>query len=222
MTIPKEVRDVVVSAYYRRLMSSSDAARARAQAAYGIASAIAGAVVAAGFLGGLRHQAVGIQTIVAVALVAWLIAAGLFLHAVSSPFEMILESGIAESAFIGGALEAVRAERAKIDSWQRKARLASMVAALATAGAFLAALWSTDSPATRPATVTVTAAGSAALKAACGTVAPRLTGRVVESSLSARFMQMTLSPDMCGRQSVDVFLPSSDVLAVAFGAPPRP
>jgi Na+/melibiose symporter-like transporter len=219
MSTPKDVRDVVVSAYYARVMTSSDTARARAQAAYGIASAIAAAVVAAGLFGNLGERPAGVQVVAVAALIAWLIAAALFLHTVSSPFDIGLQPQIDEEAFISAALEAIRKERARIDAWQRRAQLASAVAALVTVIAFIAALRTDHAQTQATATVTVTAAGAATLKAACGRVPAVLIGKASETSLREQFIELTLEPGVCGPSSVDVAIRRSEVLALAFRQP---
>jgi hypothetical protein len=222
MSVPKDVRDAVVSAYYGRMMRSSDAARARAQAAYGIASAIAVGVVAAGLAGRLDERSAAIQIAALAALIAWLVAAALFLHTVASSFEMSLQSQPGEDAFVRAALDAVRDERAMIDAWQRKAQIASAVAAVVTVVAFVAALRTKHGETEKAATITMTVEGSAALKTACDRVPARLTGKVLEASLRERFVQITLDPGMCGPTSVDVAVPRSQVLALAFRRPPAP
>jgi hypothetical protein len=219
MNTPKDVRDAVVSAYYARVMTSSDAARVRAQAAYGIASAIAAAVVAAGLFGDLDERPAGVQVVAVAALAAWLIAAALFLHTVSSPFDISLQPQTGEEAFVNAALDAIRSERARIDAWQRKAQLASAIAALVTVVAFVAALRTDHARAERTATVAITAAGAATLKAACGRAPAILVGKVSEASLREQFVQLALEPGVCGRDSVDVVIPRSEVLALAFRSP---
>lgn len=215
MSVPKEVRDAVVSAYYRRVMTSSDTARARAQAAYGIASVIAAGVIAAGLFGGLHDSPDSVQATAVAALVAWLAAAALFLHAVSSPFEPRLEPQSSEDAFVEAALEAVRKERSRIDSWQRKAQMAAAIAALVTVVSFVTALRVGDEP-RRTVTVTLTAAGAAAMKAVCGRALGNVTGEMAETAASDRLVAIELEPGACGSKSVDVALRRGHILALAF------
>src|SRR4051794_30312353 len=137
MSIPKDVRDAVVIAYYGRVMTGSAGARARAQAAYGIASAIAVGVIAAGLFGGLSERPGIVQFGALAALMAWLVAAALFLHAVASPFETAVTPQQDVDVFVGRVLDVVRQERATIDNWQRRAQLASAVAAIVTVATFV-------------------------------------------------------------------------------------
>jgi hypothetical protein len=221
MSTPGEMRDAIVRAHYVRLMASPDTARARAQAAYGISSAIAVALVAAGLFGGLDTQPPEVQGIAIAALVAWLVAAALFLHAVSSPFEMDLSATLSKDDVVKAALDGIRDERTKIDGWQRKAQLAAAVAALLTVAALVFAL-RTDRGREQEAMVMISAAGAARLQAACGDVPATLIGTVTENSLRERFVDMTLDPGMCGHASVGIALPRTAILGLAFRPPPTP
>ncbi len=218
MSTPKEVRDAIVAAHYARLMASPDAARTRAQAAYAIASAIAVALIAAGLFGGLDTQTRGVQAAAVAALIAWLVAAALFLHAVSSPFEVDLRAMQSEDDVVRAALDGIRGERTKIDSWQRKAHLAAGAAALLTVAALVIALGTHGDEDERKAMVVITDVGAARLGVACGDVPSTLVGTVSENSLHEKFVDMTLDPGVCGRASVDVALPRNEILGLAFRA----
>jgi hypothetical protein len=220
MSTAAGVRAVVIEAHYARVMAGADAARARAQAAYGIASAIAVALIAAGLFGGVDTRPPGVQALTVAALVAWLTAAALFLHTVSSPFEIGLEPKNSEESLAEAVLAGVRDERARIDTWQRRAQLAAAVAALLTVAAFVSALRTDDSQTQETATIALTSTGVARLEGTCGPLPATFLGKVAKADLDGKFVEMTLAPGVCGDTSVDVAVPRSAVLGVAFRSPP--
>jgi MFS family permease len=215
VSIPTDVRNAVVAAYYPRALSVPDSARARAQAGYGIASAIAAALVAAGVFANLGEAAGLVQTLGVAALVAWLVAAGLFLVAVSSPFQAASRTQDSVDAFVNAALDAAQNERTKIDKWQKRAGLASGVAAILTVAALVAAL--VDTPSSRQAgTIDLTAKGLAAVEAVCGTKPTHITGSVSPDDLEKNFVSLTLDKGVCGSEVLVVSLPRGQIQAVAF------
>jgi hypothetical protein len=214
--IPTDVRDAVVSAYYPRALAVSDAARARAQAAYGISSAIAAALVAAGVFGHLEDRAVSVQVVGVAALVAWLVAAGLFLIAVSRPFQVATATQNSVSAFVHAALDAARVERKKVDDWQKWAAITSAVAALITVVALVLALAVEPPSAVRSATVRVSNTAAAALGALCTSSRNELKVSFDPASLESQLVTMKADPGQCGPTAVDVSLPRAQLLAVAF------
>jgi hypothetical protein len=220
MTVPASVRAAVVDAYYARIMTSSDAARARAQAAYGIASAIAAAVVAAGLFAGVDARPLGVQAVVVAALIAWLGAAFLFLHSVSSPFHIDRQPQSGDDAFVLAVLDAIRNERTRIDSWQRRAQVVSAIAAVLTVVAFVAALRASGDG-SRLATIAVTRAAANELARACGSRPSLLIGKVADANLSGEFINVMLEPGACGPSEVEVAVRRADVIAIAFRRPPQ-
>ena len=121
--------------------------------------------------------------------------------------------------FVGGVLEAVRAERTRIDRWQQSAQVASAVAGLATVAVFAAALLTKASETERPATVTLTSAGTASLMAACDHAPAMITGMVKTASLHARFVAINLDPGQCGSKRVGIAVRRSDILSLVFRRP---
>jgi hypothetical protein len=220
VSTPEEVRDAVVDAYYRRTMSAPESARQRAQAAYGIASALAAGIVAAGLFGGLDRRPTIVQVVAIAALAVWMIAAGLFLHAVSSPFATPPQQQVGTEAFITTALQAVRDEGACIDRWQRWAQFVSLLAAVLTVGAFGLAIKISVPAGERDATVTLSAAGAEALKATCKNATRTLSGLISNAALGSEFVEVSLDGRQCGPRQSRVAIPRSQILAVVFrGAP---
>lgn len=216
MSTAGDVRAVVIREHYARVMANADAARARAQAAYGIVSAIAIALMAAGLLGGLDTRPSSVQALTVTALMAWLVAATLFLHAVSSPFEIDPGPTSNDEALTKAVLDGVRAERVKIDSWQRKAQMAAAVAALLTVAAFLSALYSEDTSTRENALIAITSSGAASMQRTCGSVPSTFSGEVAKADLEEKFVEIALAPGVCGDTRVSVAIPRSAILALAF------
>jgi hypothetical protein len=215
VAVEPEVREAVVSAYYARTMASSDAARQRAQAAYGIASALAVGVGAAGLFGNLDNRPVGVQIAAVLALMTWLVAAGLFLHTVSSPFEIPVAPQFDPDAFVEGALRTIREERRTIDCWQRRAHVASGVAALVTVLAFAAAIRFSSTDEQQTASVALNKDGMAAMSAACRHRIDVLRGKIPTGGLAAEFVELRVARGVCGRRPTQLAIPRDEVAAVA-------
>jgi hypothetical protein len=215
VAIPTDVRDAVVRAYYPRALAVPDGARSRAQAAYGIAAAIAAALVTAGVFGDLDKRPGLVQAIGILALVAWLVAAGLYLAAVSLPFVPATATQRSTQAFVTAAVDAAQTERDRVDHWQKKAGVASGVAALLTVVAFVAALVDTPTD-SKAATVTLGDKAKAAVAAACGNVPDLVTGSVSADGLEKEFVQIKVDKGVCGDKDVVVAVPRGQVQAVAF------
>lgn len=212
--VPDAVRDAVVQAYYPRAVGIADAARARAQAAYAIASAIAAALVAAGVFGDIEDRAGVVQVLGFLALIGWIVAAGLFMVAVAAPFQAAdLPDQPSREQFINATLDAASAERKKIDGWQKHAWIGSGAAAVLTVFALVAAVVADPASAVRPATVHLTASGRAALMAACGDLSGGLTGDVDTADLE--YELVAIQTTACG--GVDaVSVPRAHITAVTF------
>jgi hypothetical protein len=140
-SISTGVRDAVVAAYYPRALAAPDSARSRAQAGYTIASAIAAALVAAGVLGGIDRQPGIVRYFGLGTLILWMMAAWLYMSAVSVPVTVIEGLQLPEDRFIATALSNAKSERDEVDRRQSRARRVSFLAALFTVLTFLTALW---------------------------------------------------------------------------------
>lgn len=216
MAIPTDVRTAVVGAYYPHALAVPDRARSRAQAAYGIASAIAAALVAAGVFGNLDQRSILVQVLGVAALVGWLLASGLYLIAVSRPFVPATANQASADAFVNAALAAAKAERDKIDHWQNAAGIVSGLAVVVTVATLIAALVETPASDSKAATVALTDKGVAAVTAACRKRPTKISGSVSPSELDKEFVNMTLDAGICGRAKTVVALPRAQIRAVVF------
>jgi MFS family permease len=216
MTIPADVRKAVVDAYYPRALGVADVARSRAQAGYGIASAIAAALVAAGVFGHLSEEPGWIRILGLAALVAWLVAAGLYLVAVSRPFEPATADQQSAEEFVEAALGAAATERDRIDRWQKSASLLSGLAAALTVAALGSALAQMTSP-PKSARIALTSKGLAAARLVCGKhdLPQVVEGSVRPADLQDEIVALELPAGACRSGQVSLELPRSAVRAVA-------
>lgn len=214
MAIPTDVRNAVVGAYYPRALGIPDTARSRAQAAYGIASAIAAALVAAGVFGDLDQRSDLVQVLGIASLVGWLVAAGFFLVAVSGPFHEASATQNTVEAFVYAALEAATKERDSVDRWQRRARFAAGLAALLTVATLVAALIDTPSDA-KTARITLSEQGTVALASACGRTLTNISGTLSPDNLEKEFVSITMD-QLCDGSAVTIAVPRAQIQAVAF------
>lgn len=129
-----DVRKTVVDAYYRKLLDAPEAARRRAQAAYAITAAVAAALVTAGAFAGLAREPLSVRILGPLALVAWLVAAGLYIRAVGTPYEDPKQQEAAKGveAFLTEVLRVSASEYTAIGERQTKALWATLVAVVMT------------------------------------------------------------------------------------------
>jgi hypothetical protein len=210
------VVSAVVTAYYSRFMSSGETARSRAQAAYAISSAAAGAVIIGlatdrpGDLGDAGTYA-GMA-----ALVAWLVAAALYLRAVAVPAQRVQPADYRNASdFVRAVAADARAERDHVDRRQRRANAAALVAAVLTVGTILV---STIGPGTADdlARGVVVLGGDdlAAVQAVCPGVDGSLPGLIRRSTLDAAFLEVVPAGGACTERRAVIRLPDDAVRAV--------
>jgi hypothetical protein len=213
--VPTQVRDAVVAAYYPRALAVADTARSRAQAAYGIASAIAAALVAAGVFGDLDDRRTIVQIFGVAALALWLLAAGLFLVAVSAPFHETPPNQKTAEAFVLETLGAATKERTRVEQFSIGAAIVAGLAALVTAATFALALFYPPTE-EHDAKVLLTAKGTASVEKACGSVPVPLKGQLVMDDLQKEFVAVKLDAGSCGLETgPTVAIPRAQVRAVS-------
>jgi hypothetical protein len=133
--VASDVREAVVAAYYPAAVAAADAARDRAQRAYGISSAIAASLVAFGAFSDFESRPLLVQIFGIVAITAWLAAALLFMFTIGSAPSATTTTYKTPDAFVHAALERARTERDLVNrrqSYARKATVAAVVLTLLT------------------------------------------------------------------------------------------
>jgi hypothetical protein len=214
MTYPKDVRTAVVGAYYPRAIAVADGARAKAQSAYTIASAIAAALVAAGILTDLGERAWYVQLAALAALAAWLLTAVLFMQAVAEPVNLSLPSLIPTAdGFIDAVLAAARKEREAIEHRVVIATFATVGAVILTVLAFVLVVAIPITTSVHG-TVLLTEEGVSTIEKTCNRPVATIAGELDPGALTDRYVPIELDAGTCADDSVVVRLPQRFVLAV--------
>jgi hypothetical protein len=227
--VDQKALETITTAYYTQVLSSPKDARTRAQSAYTIASATAGALVTAGLLTGIGDYPAIVQILGAAALAAWLFAAGAYLWVsrdVPQPLdaEVLREfkekGGLTAANFVEFALDSTTALAKSVEDRLRLALLSTSAALALTLLAFAAALlWSPPAD-TAAATLIVTEEAAKSMQGACEGL---ITGQAIQgdldiSSLSDDFLKLSVQGE-CHRT---VRIASTSVVAVVPAAAPSP
>jgi hypothetical protein len=210
------VTSAIVDAYYPWVLSLPDTARSRAQAAYGVASAIAAVLVALGIFGKLGERPLAVQALGLLALCAWLSTALLFMRAVSASVEKTEVTEYRDAnAFAAAVVNASQRERMNIDNRLKPALGAAVAAAVITVIALGAIVRVPATVQSVAATVNLSKAGQQRVAAICGRPLRTVQGRLREASLRERFITITVDPAGCQGQRVRLHLRAEDVVGVA-------
>lgn len=216
MTVSPQVIEATVNAYYPQALAEASAARARAQNGYAIAAAIAGALVAAGLLGGLGRQPLAIQLVGCSAIAVWLACALLFLRAVATSAPALAAGAGAASAedFVKDIMRATKDERAAVERWTRWAVGTAVVAVVVTFAAVVLGLSQDDDDQlldVADGRVLLTVSGQSAVRAACGTGATSVAAQVDEHDLDAPTVRLTILDRCHARGRSTLLLPRSAI-----------
>jgi hypothetical protein len=157
-----------------------------------------------------------VQVLGVAALCFWLVAATLFLYAVSAPFHELPPEQAGAGPFVYAVLSASTQERQDVDSRARQARLASLLAAALTVAAFaLAVFWEVPSHESSG-TVTLTTEGTQALAEKCPSLTRTFAGRLEKAALEKEFVSITVEGVACGEKDAVVSVPRAQVRGVVF------
>jgi hypothetical protein len=210
-----DVQKTLVDAYYRRVVDAPEAARRRAQNGYAVTGATAAGVATVGAFSDLADQPVALQIVGPLALVAWLITAGLFMWAVAAPYEdqMANRTVSGPDQFQETVMANARAERDEIDGRQARARLAAIAAVVITVAAAVMTLALPAQDAFKDATLRFEPPASAALADLCERSVPRvLDGVLVDpGSLSDAAISVRFPAGKCRRDAVTISLQRSEL-----------
>jgi hypothetical protein len=213
-----DVREAVVGAYFPRAVAAPDSARNRAQAGYAISSAIATSLVAAGVYVDIADRSLPAQALAAAALASWIVAALLYLHAVTTAVQTPLGEG-ADSPDPTGWLVTVltrsQDERDLVDRRLRMATIATVIAVLVTLPALGAALGSSVALDKDRVELALSEQARATVAALCGKDVPRVRGLLESRTLRRDFVVIELDPGLCDTGVANVRIPRSDVLGIA-------
>lgn len=215
LTVADEVTKEVIDAYYPRVVALGDAARARAQSAYAIASAVTGVLVIAVITTKAELAGPVVQWAGLCALVLWLLAAATYIYAVATPVKKPDTTAVTTASDLADkVIENARNERKDVDDRQRIANVLALLAMLSTAFAFAALLFWPAEASQPQGTLRLTAAGLEAVQAVCPGATRSLPGQVVRSSISTDFFAVNVGSNICGGKSVQIQVPKAQVEAV--------
>ena len=209
--------NAVTAAYYPRLVTSPEAARGRAQAAYTIASAVAAGLVVTGLLTSLDRRPIVVQVLGLASFLAWVCTAAAYVRAVAVPVNLPRpdDSKLDTDGFVKHVLEVAKEERDKIDGYQKKANWVAASAAWITAVTFIVAVALPTAQPRLPATLALTDTGSQALKNLCNHPVLRLSGWVDRTSLDMEVVVFSVPAGGCGPSTMTLRLPRADVAAIS-------
>jgi hypothetical protein len=146
--VNSDISKTYATAYATAIVEAANHARERAKAGWAITSAIAGTIVAAGFLRGIADASVATQLLTTAAFGAWLTAAWHFLLAVtqaSTPGASVTWTNA--RGFIERVTTESSTESAAVASTTETARQIVLAAIVLTVCALLAGLfWTSDDP----------------------------------------------------------------------------
>jgi MFS family permease len=209
------VVEAVTQAFYSRATSSPDTARARAQSAYGIASAVVGGLLGGALIAKLSTLSTWVQLLGVVALSAWLVATSLYVFAVAVPVTLQpAGQPRGQDEFIDAVVRNAVRERTRIDRRQLRANVTAAIAMILTAATFGLALFSMSRETSFPATVYLSTKAGAVGKFACGSGVQEISGRVDQESLDKAFLRIRPDRRVCSRATTKVYVPISIVTRV--------
>jgi hypothetical protein len=226
--IPADVRTALIGSFYPRFLAQAESARNRAQAGYGIASAVGAALVTAGLVSDFRSQPGIVVWFGLGAIAAWLMTALAFLGAVALPAVAAEPPGIRRfDAFAQYVVDKTLAERDKIDRRLRWAVMAFVNAIVLTVVAFsLFALGVNAEPQRREARIAVTDAERGAIRSVCSparnlaadlSIGKWLHGKLKTSTLREALISVVLDQGECSAgSSPEIEIPREDVTVVEF------
>jgi len=214
-TIDPEVVSAISSAYYPQIVSLPESARNRAQAAFGIASAI-GASLGFGVLTGLEDSASVTKALGFSALSMWGFTAALYIFAVSSAVSPVRRRDDVRSdeEFVFTVVGEAKAERDQIDARQRRATFGAGMAAFVTLMAIATSLVVSEPASTIEASAVLTEGAAAAITEIC----PNASDGRLEVSFSGSLddktlVTMKLDDSECGPDRV-LSLPRENIVGI--------
>jgi hypothetical protein len=219
-TEPKAVRQplvnqavlaAVVDAYYPDLVRLGATARVRTQAAQAAAT-----VTAAGVIGLLISPAAGASSVImrivgGLAVISWLIAAGMYMRAVGAPpdFDGRITGAFDEDELVREVLARAKDERQQVDVKRRVANRATVVAIILTSATLLclSILGRVDEK--KPAVLLLDTAQATLLRGECGYLGASATGVAVYAAGADLPATFAVDRRLCKNNEVSlVLLPS--------------
>ena len=213
----------VLNAHYPRMVAMADTARTRAQNAYAIFSAAAGAL-ALGLAANVQSSWPGARWCGLVAIVMLLATAAMYIQIVASPMprqkttdrepddiEITEEKGAGAAAY--RVMDYLASERVHIEKTTSIASKFAL-AALAAAAVALASLLIPGEETTVQGTIQLTDTGATAVQAVCPKATRALHGQVAKSSIGTDFVVIDVAGDLCAGRTSQIDVPKEQVEAI--------
>lgn len=215
--IDQKVLEAVTTGYYSQLLTAGSTGRARAQAAYTVASATAAALVAAGVLTGISTFPAWVQFFGWMAVVAWLFTAAVFMwiSRKAPPFSLPPEGAdLTARTFVEFALGEAVTDALQVEKELRQALISASIALVLTTVAFAAALLT--AAATLPSTLFFTDDGQGWIATACPEAesTEHLFGGLESDTLDDSFVVLHKAAGFCLGKDVVLRIPRTFVESV--------
>jgi len=173
-------------------------------------TSLAAGLVFAALLAKINQMSTWVKLAGVVGLVLWLLATGLYLRAVATPFDERLPDIDNTKEFLGGASALAEKERKSIDGPLNIANILACGAAIVTVVALSATIFHST---VQRVEITPTPGEQVVLSAVCGHSIVTLTGSVDSESIGTDGIR--IRPDACGSVSHLVLAPGDiDVLVL--------
>jgi hypothetical protein len=211
--INTEAVKTVVQTYYARGVAAADRARDRAEKGYTIASAIAAALVAAGVFAHLDERPASVKILGLTGFALWLLAAMLFILAVSVPVKTHPEEDwIGDDAFVEGVSKQIDGELRTLKRRQFAALTATLLAVLFTVAAFSVATALPQGSDPEPARLALTSKADTGLARLCSVPVSDLLGTVDPDNLDDDIVEVDVPPGACNDAETTIRLPGTAII----------
>jgi hypothetical protein len=202
----------VVDARYRRFVADApEAARRRAQAGWVVVSALAGTLIAAGALTNLDQEPDTVRVFGLFAVVAWIVTAGLFVHAVSGGFRSANPPADAEiegtEDFVQWALNDATAEHDEVGGRIKRALRVATAAVVLTVTTIAIVQFTDPAPLTEDALIQLDSGTERSLTELCGRPVPEvIEGAVHTQARGDGTLEVDLAPGECTSEKTEAVL----------------
>ena len=209
----------VVEAYYQRGVEAADRERDRAERGYTIASAVAGALVAAGVFGDFEDKPNVVKALGLSALFVWVVVALLYVWAVAVPTSDLPRPASGgwntPGEFMAAVSMQVKKDRDDIRSRARAAVLTTIGAVLLTFAALITGVTQRTNT-TQAATVSLDPKALQALAPICKPTNSTLSGNIDPHALEKDFVTITVAAGSCQGQGAEALdLPRSAITGIS-------
>lgn len=210
----------LIKDYYSRSLAGSETARARAQTAFTIISALATLLVGGAALAGITAQQPSVKITMIAAAAMWLVATFLYAQAATGTFSSTttrrgLEvTGDEAGSAAKGVIALVHTERDLVRWKTKHANVAAFLAAITSVTA-IGLMWILDPATQSRAVIKIDHSGIPTIKAACGKGRETLTVTLDVADLSKKYITLTEIKSADCKDASKLTIPTKWVASVA-------